>query len=189
MVQSVARRVKPGWANGSRATTCRPRRLRRSGKRRGGGPVPGPPTSTCRPRLASRRVPGRNSRQAPRAIWCTRTPLQPCDERQGSQIPMLCDWLVVSHVLPANARRAGPGGRRTSSSRVRRRSSRRPKRGRFLDRIDSGTLAGLRHRALLSVMLYSFARVSSVLGMMRMQDYRLGRPGVAQAPGEGRPPA
>ena len=38
-------------------------------------------------------------------------------------------------------------------------------------------------------MLYSFARMNSVLGMMRMQDYRLGRPGVAQAPGEGRPPA
>ena len=33
-----------------------------------------------------------------------------------------------------------------------------------------GTLAGLRDRALLSVMLYSFARVSAVLGMRR-QDY------------------
>ena len=31
-------------------------------------------------------------------------------------------------------------------------------------------LAGLRARALLSVMLYSFARVSAVLGMQR-QDY------------------
>ena len=33
-----------------------------------------------------------------------------------------------------------------------------------------GALAGLRDRALLSVMLYSFARVSAVLGMRR-QDY------------------
>ena len=38
----------------------------------------------------------------------------------------------------------------------------------LLDSIDSSTLAGLRDRALLSVMLYSFARVSAVL--MRRQD-------------------
>ena len=40
----------------------------------------------------------------------------------------------------------------------------------LLESIDTGTLAGLRDRALLSVMLYSFARVSAVLGMRR-QDY------------------
>ena len=38
------------------------------------------------------------------------------------------------------------------------------------DAIDTGALVGLRDRALLSVMLYSFARVSAVLGMRR-QDY------------------
>ena len=40
----------------------------------------------------------------------------------------------------------------------------------LLDSIDTGSLAGLRDRALFSVMLYSFARVSAVLGMRR-QDY------------------
>ena len=40
----------------------------------------------------------------------------------------------------------------------------------LLDTIDAGALVGLRDRALLSVMLYSFARVSAVLGMRR-QDY------------------
>ncbi len=40
----------------------------------------------------------------------------------------------------------------------------------LLDHIDTGTLAGIRDRALFSVMLYSFARVSAVLGMRR-QDY------------------
>ena len=40
----------------------------------------------------------------------------------------------------------------------------------LLEHIDTGSLAGLRDRALLSVMLYSFARVSAVLGMRR-QDY------------------
>ena len=41
---------------------------------------------------------------------------------------------------------------------------------RWYPTIDTDTLAGLRDRALLSVMLYSFARVSAVLGMRR-QDY------------------
>ncbi|MCY4375126.1 MAG: hypothetical protein OXC31_15310 [Spirochaetaceae bacterium] len=41
---------------------------------------------------------------------------------------------------------------------------------RLLDAIDAGTLAGLRDRALVSVMLYSFARVSAAIGMRR-QDY------------------
>ena len=40
----------------------------------------------------------------------------------------------------------------------------------LLETIDTGALAGLRDRALLSVMLYSFARVSAVLAMRR-QDY------------------
>ena len=40
----------------------------------------------------------------------------------------------------------------------------------LLESIDTGALVGLRDRALLSVMLYSFARVSAVLGMRR-QDY------------------
>ena len=40
----------------------------------------------------------------------------------------------------------------------------------LLEYIDTGTLAGLRDRALFSVMLYSFARASAVLGMRR-QDY------------------
>ena len=41
---------------------------------------------------------------------------------------------------------------------------------RLLEAIDTGTLAGLRDRALVSVMLYSFARVSAAIGMRR-QDY------------------
>ncbi len=41
---------------------------------------------------------------------------------------------------------------------------------RLLDAIYTGTLAGLRDRALVSVMLYSFARVSAVIAMRR-QDY------------------
>ena len=42
----------------------------------------------------------------------------------------------------------------------------------LLDRIDTGSLAGFRDSALLSVMLYSFARVSAVLGMRRQGNAR-----------------
>ncbi len=40
----------------------------------------------------------------------------------------------------------------------------------LLDTIDTSTLRGLRDRALLAVMVYSFARVSAVVGM-RVEDY------------------
>ena len=40
----------------------------------------------------------------------------------------------------------------------------------LLDAIDTSTLPGLRDRALLGVMVYSFARVSAVVGM-RVEDY------------------
>ena len=49
--------------------------------------------------------------------------------------------------------------------------------GQLLDRIRPTTLAGLRDRALLSVMLYSFARVSAVLGMRWGDYYRQGSRG------------
>ena len=39
------------------------------------------------------------------------------------------------------------------------------------------SLAGLRDRALLSVMLYSFARVSAVLGMRRQEYFGQGNRG------------
>ena len=44
------------------------------------------------------------------------------------------------------------------------------RRQKLLDTIDTGALVALRDRALLSLMLYSFARVSAVLGTRR-QDY------------------
>ena len=43
---------------------------------------------------------------------------------------------------------------------------------RLLEVIDTGTLAGLRDRALLSVMLYSFARVNAVVAMRRANYFR-----------------
>ena len=93
----------------------------------------------------------------------------PTVKQHLAAIRMLCDWLVVNQVLPANPAAAVRGPKHVvtkGSTPVLSPAEAR----KLLDTIDTGTLAGLRDRALLSVMLYSFARVSAVLGMRR-QDY------------------
>ena len=84
-------------------------------------------------------------------------------------IRMLGDWLVVNQVLPVNPAAAVRGPKHVVTKGAT--PVLTPAEARkLLESIDTGTLAGLRDRALLSVMLYSFARVSAVLGMRR-QDY------------------
>ena len=93
----------------------------------------------------------------------------PTVKQHLAAIRMLCDWLVVSQVLPVNPAAAVRGPKHVvtkGSTPVLIPAEAR----KLLDHIDTGTLAGLRDRALFSVMLYSFARVSAVLGMGR-QDY------------------
>ena len=93
----------------------------------------------------------------------------PTVKQHLAAIRMLCDWLVVSQVLPANPASAVRGPKHVvtkGSTPVLATAEAR----KLLDCIETGSLAGLRDRALLSVMLYSFARVSAVLGMRR-QDY------------------
>ena len=82
---------------------------------------------------------------------------------------MLGDWLVVNQILPVNPPAAVRGPKHVVTKGATPVLS--PSEARkLLETIDTDTLAGLRDRALLSVMLYSFARVSAVLGMRR-QDY------------------
>ena len=81
-------------------------------------------------------------------------------------IRMLCDWLVVNQVLPVNPSAAVRGPTHVVTKGATPVLSPAEAR-KLLKHIDTGTLAGLRDRALLSVMLYSFARVSAVLGMRR----------------------
>ena len=84
-------------------------------------------------------------------------------------IRMLGDWLVVSQVLPVNPAAVVRGPKHVVTKGATPVLSPAEAR-RLLDVIDTGTLAGLRDRALVSVMLYSFARVSAVIAMRR-QDY------------------
>ena len=93
----------------------------------------------------------------------------PTVKQHLAAIRMLGDWLVVSQVLPVNPAAAVRGPTHvvtTGATPVLAPAEAR----RLLAAIDTGTLAGRRDRALVSVMLYSFARVSAVIGMRR-QDY------------------
>ena len=93
----------------------------------------------------------------------------PTVKQHLAAIRMLCDWLVVSQVLLVNPASAVRGPKHVVTKGATPVLSPTEAR-KLLECIDTGTLAGLRDRALLSVMLYSFARVSAVIGMRR-QDY------------------
>ena len=93
----------------------------------------------------------------------------PTAKQHLAAIRMLCDWLVVNQVLPVNPAAAVRGPKHVVTKGATPVLSPAEAR-KLLDSIDRGSLVGLRDRALLSVMLYSFARVSAVLGMRR-QDY------------------
>ena len=93
----------------------------------------------------------------------------PTVKQHLAAIRVLCDWLVVHQVLPVNPAAAVRGPKHVVTKGATPVLTPAETRS-LLDRIDSGSLVGLRDRALLSVMVYSFARVSAVVGMRR-QDY------------------
>jgi integrase/recombinase XerD len=93
----------------------------------------------------------------------------PTVKQHLAAIRVLCDWLVISQILPANPASAVRGPKHvvtTGSTPVLTAGETRT----LLDRIPLGSLVGLRDRALIGVMVYSFARVSAVVGLAR-QDY------------------
>ena len=100
----------------------------------------------------------------------------PTVKQHLAAIRMLGDWLVVNQVLPVNPAAAVRGPKhvvRKGATPVLSPAEAR----KLLETIDTGTVAGLRDRALLSVMLYSFARVSAVLGMRRLDYFGQGSRG------------
>jgi site-specific recombinase XerD len=80
------------------------------------------------------------------------------------------DWLVTGHVLETNPAQAVRGPRYSQTA------GKTPvlERGEakaLLDSIDASTVVAARDKALLAVMLFSFARVGAVVAM-RVRDYR-----------------
>jgi site-specific recombinase XerD len=76
----------------------------------------------------------------------------------------LFDWLVIGQVVPVNPAASVRGPRhvvRTGKTPVLEPAEARA----LLDSIDASTPAGLRDRALIALMVYSFARIGAALGM------------------------
>lgn len=94
---------------------------------------------------------------------------KPTVKQHLAAIRMLFDWLVVGQVLPTNPASSvrGPAHvvKRGKTPVLSAEEARR-----LLDSIDGSTLIGLRDRAIVAVMVYSFARVSAVVGML-VEDY------------------
>jgi site-specific recombinase XerD len=93
----------------------------------------------------------------------------PTVKQHLAAIRMLFDWLVVGQIVSSNPASSVRGPKHVV------------KRGKtpvlaadearqLLDSIDLSTLAGLRDRALIGVMVYSFARVSAAVAM-NLEDY------------------
>lgn len=98
----------------------------------------------------------------------------PSKKQALAAIRMLFDWLVIGQVLPMNPASSVRGPKHVT------------KRGKtsvleadqarqLLDSLDIHSIAGLRDRALIGVMVYSFARVSAVVGMNVSDYYQNGK--------------
>jgi site-specific recombinase XerD len=84
-------------------------------------------------------------------------------------IRMLFDWLVTGQIVPFNPAASVRGPhysiRKGKTSVLSARETRK-----LLDSIDTSHVVGLRDRALIGTMVYSFARVSAIVNM-RVRDY------------------
>ena len=93
----------------------------------------------------------------------------PTVKQHLAAIRRLFDWLVTGQIIPHNPVASVRGPTHT----VRRGKTpvlSADEARRLLDSIDVSTIIGLRDRALIGVMIYSFARVSATVGL-RAEDY------------------
>lgn len=98
----------------------------------------------------------------------------PTVKQHLAAIRMCFDWLVTGQIIPSNPAASVRGPKHVV------------KRGKtpvlsadearqLLDRIDCSTVVGLRDRALIGTMIYTFARVSAVVSMSVDDYYQLGK--------------
>jgi site-specific recombinase XerD len=90
-------------------------------------------------------------------------------KQELAAIRMLFDWLVVGQVVPTNPASAVRGPRYSIKKGKTPVLSEEDAR-RLLESITTSHVVGLRDRALIALMTYSFARIGAVLGM-RVEDY------------------
>jgi site-specific recombinase XerC len=102
--------------------------------------------------------------------WCgLNQVIQPRFINKRVIIRMLFDWLVLGQIIPANPASVVRGPKHVIKRGKTPVLSAEDARA-LLDSIDTSTVVGLRDRALIGVMVYSFARVSATVGM-RIEDY------------------
>jgi site-specific recombinase XerD len=101
------------------------------------------------------------------ATWieaATRELAAPSVKQRLAGIRHLFDWLVTGQVVPVNPAASVRGPRHVVTSGQT--PVLDPAEARtLLDSIDTSTVAGLRDRALIGLMVYSFARIGAALGM------------------------
>jgi integrase/recombinase XerD len=93
----------------------------------------------------------------------------PTRKQHLAAIRMLFDFLVIRQIVPMNPA-SSVRGPRYVISRGKTPVLEADDARKFLNSFDISTLTGLRNRALAAVMVFSFARVSAVVGM-KVEDY------------------
>ena len=98
----------------------------------------------------------------------------PTVKQHLAAIRALFDWLVMGQIVPANPA-ASVRGPKHSVRRGKTPVLEPAEARQLLDSIDATTPIGLRDRALIGVMVYSFARVGAVVGMSRGDVFTQGK--------------
>jgi integrase/recombinase XerD len=98
-----------------------------------------------------------------------RTHSKPTVKQHLAAVRMLFDWLVTGQVVPSNPAHAVRGPKH-SVKKGKTPVLEADEMGGLLASIDTDTLLGLRDRALIGLMGYTFARVSAAVGMT-VKDY------------------
>lgn len=98
----------------------------------------------------------------------------PTIKQRLAAVRHLFDWLVTGQVMPTNPAASVRGPTHTA------RTGRTPvlevdEAGALIDAIDTSTDIGLRDRALIGLMIYSFARIGAALAMKREDVFVQGR--------------
>lgn len=93
----------------------------------------------------------------------------PTVKQHLAAVRMCLDWLVTGQVIPVNPA-ASVRGPKHAVKRGKTPVLRADEARQLLESIDTSSLIGLRDRALIGVMAYSFARIGAALGM-KVEDY------------------
>ena len=109
------------------------------------------------------------------AAYIESMPTQAQTVKQGlAAIRMCFDWLVIKQVVPVNPASSVRGPRYSYKKGKTPVLSREDARA-LLASIETGHVVGLRDRALIGLMVYSFARIGAVTGMQVKDYYQNGK--------------